>query len=30
VHVDRTHGRLFVMKPLVDGDDSIMHVWEAR
>jgi len=27
---DRAHGRLFVMEPLADGDDSIVHVWQVR
>jgi len=27
---DRAHARLFVMEPLADGDDSIVHVWQVR
>lgn len=27
VACDRSHGRLFVIEPLADGDDSIVHVW---
>jgi hypothetical protein len=30
VAFDRAHGRLFVMEPLADGDDSIVHLWQAR
>jgi hypothetical protein len=26
---DRAHGRLFVMEPLADGNDSIVHVWQV-
>lgn len=26
---DRAHGRLYVMEPLADGDDSIVHVWQV-
>ncbi len=27
---DRAHSRLFVLEPLADGDDSVVHVWDVR
>jgi len=27
---DRVHGRLFVVEPRADGDNSIIHVWNVR
>jgi hypothetical protein len=30
VAFDRQHGRLFVIEPLADGDDSIVHVWTVE